>query len=252
MAQPNKNRIYGEKANIDENSAKEFWNNRANKYDEANPYVSVKFGDKQPERARKWDEYEKKNILPLLNISPEDNVLDVGCGVGRLAEAIIPNCKYYLGVDYAEKLIDIAKERVVFPGKDYAFIPMPMQDIFESNPELPLPDGKFSVIIIAGALPFLNDDTALSSINNILSVMAYSCRLYIADVVGCEQRLTLNRFNSDELEAEYSIIYRTMGEYEKLYTPLLENGFSISAKGDIPVDSAKPGETQRIYHILTR
>lgn len=252
MNNSSKSRIYGDKADIDENSVKQFWNNRASRYDEANPYVTVKLGDRQPERAKQWDEYEKSTILPLLKITSNDYVLDIGCGIGRLAEAIIPICKYYLGTDCAEDLIELAKKRFDNPGCDYDFVPMAIQDIAKGSSAFPKSDVAFSVLIIAGTLPYLNDDTVLKSLHNITSVMAKSCRIYIGTAIGTTQRLTLDNFSSEELSADYSIIYRTEDEHLKLYKPLFDVGFHVATRGGISANTANTAETQRIFHILER
>jgi len=250
MPDKTQSRIYGDKANINENEMKQFWNKRACKYDVNNPFVSIKLGDRNPERAQKWDEYEKDNIIPLLNITFNDTVLDIGCGIGRLADAIIPNCKFYLGTDYAADLVAIAQERTRFPGKDYAFATISLQDI--SDRTIPIPDGKYSLIIIAGVMGFINDDNICEGLRNVLSVMADSCRICVLNPVGITQRLTLNHFFSDELESEYSVIYRTEEEYLRLMSELSESGFELALRGDIMVDTANSDETKRVFHVFSR
>ena len=246
-------RIYNAKADINETDTKEFWNKRAGKYTDENPYVSVKLGDKNPERAQQWDVYEKSNILQLLNITHNDNVIDIGCGIGRLAEAIIPCCSYYLGVDYAENLIEIAKERISFPGKSYDFATLAMQDIYKGNSVLPHSTTKrYTVAVIAGVLVFMNDNTVKQALNNLLSVMADSCRIYIAGTAGVSQRLTLDNFYSDDLNAKYSIIHRTENEMMELCSVLYENGFQLSKRGDMAIDTANNAETKRVFYIFKR
>ncbi|MDE7367965.1 MAG: class I SAM-dependent methyltransferase, partial [Lachnospiraceae bacterium] len=61
---------------------------RAEKYSEEHPYVSIKLNDKNPDFSDRIDEYERTNILPMLNIKDDSYVIDIGCGVGRLAESI--------------------------------------------------------------------------------------------------------------------------------------------------------------------
>jgi len=252
MSKTDKNRIYGIKTNISESDAKLFWNKRANKYDANNPYVTIKLGDRHPERARQWDEYEKKHVLPQLKITHDDIVLDIGCGVGRLSEKIIPECKFYLGTDFAGELLELANKRIYHPRKNYVFAQIALQDISENNKQIPLDKGKYTISIIEGVFPFINDSQIQSCLCSILTVMAETCRIFIANPVGIKERLTLKNFFSDELEAEYSVIYRTEEEYMEQFAILSENGFRLSDRGNFMVETANNNETKRIYHIFTR
>jgi len=252
MTKTDKYRIYGIKTDINENDTKQFWNDRAKKFDENNPYVSVKLGDRNPDRARQWDEYEKQYILPQINITSNDIVLDIGCGIGRLSEEIIPRCKYYLGTDYAEELLELANKRITHPGKNYSFARIALQDICKNNRRIPLDKGKYTVAIIEGVFPFINDSQIQSCLLNILTIMADSSRIFIANPVGITERLTLKKFYSDELGADYSIIYRTEKEYMEQFDCLSENGFRLSARGDFMVETANNNETKRIFHIFSR
>ena len=65
----------------------------------ANPYVSVLLGDQNPEYALAWNTFEKENILPKMDINDTCNVLDIGCGIGRWAEVLIPRSGYDGGDD---------------------------------------------------------------------------------------------------------------------------------------------------------
>jgi len=243
------NRIYDEKTNINENKTKEFWNNRAKNYDKESPWISVIFGDKN--RASIWDEYEKSKVLPLLNINANDTVIDVGCGIGRLCDAIIPNCKFYLGTDYAEDLIELAKKRIAYPNKNYSFLTAAMQDISCKNSALPA-GYKYSVAIISSVLFYINDNDVKTGLSNLLTVMSDSCRIYIHVTVGISQRLTLNGFYSDELNSEYNAIYRTQEEYIELFSVLKENGFNLVKRGELMAQTHNDSETQRIYFIYER
>lgn len=50
------------------------------------------------------------NLLPLLNLSEKDRLLDLGCGQGILARAILPTADY-LGLDSSHSLIKLAKNK---------------------------------------------------------------------------------------------------------------------------------------------
>lgn len=61
----------------------------------------------------KRDRFEKERILPLLSLRPGIRVLDIGCGVARWAEALLPFVSengVYVGVDFSEEILSLAKE----------------------------------------------------------------------------------------------------------------------------------------------
>jgi len=61
-------------------------------------------------------------------VMPGDKVLDLGCGNGRFFEFLKDKDIYYIGVDFSEKLIEIAKEKypkVKFQVADALNLPFP-------------------------------------------------------------------------------------------------------------------------------
>ena len=70
------------------------------------------------EIAPDFDMTRKKHLWPELLklaslVKDGDKVLDVGCGNGRLAGAIVDKKIYYLGVDSSEKLIEAANKNIL-------------------------------------------------------------------------------------------------------------------------------------------
>jgi len=80
------------------------------------------------------DGYEKTKINPkkvsekiieVMNIKPEDKVLEVGCGAGMLAQHIAPKC-HYVGIDYSPSLVNkhiklLGNSVLVSEAKDIPF-----------------------------------------------------------------------------------------------------------------------------------
>ena len=106
-------RVYGEKVSIDTKGTVSFYDQRAKTIkNREQEYTTVLLGDQDPEYAVKWDEYEKGFILPKLGLNRNKVILDLGCGMGRMADAVSDQCKEYYGVDFSSEMIAVAKQNM--------------------------------------------------------------------------------------------------------------------------------------------
>ena len=245
-----KKRIYNEKVEIDQKALKEFWEKRAQKYDKINPYISIKLNDQNPECVATWDAFEKKEILPKLHIDEFSYVLDIGCGVGRLSQEIIDTAKYYIGADFSENLVKIAKSRIK-PTNNHIFVVAPFQEINIQN-NITEYAGFFNKIIIAGVCTYINDRELEKCFNNLLDLISMKCTIYIVEPVAVENRLTLDQIYSEALNSDYSAIYRTIDEYHDLFRCFQKDGFDIIESKMLPRDTNSHSDTCRHYFILHR
>ena len=60
------------------------------------------------ELADYMDKWDGKDFINLLNLNISKEVLEIGCGTGRIAKKIISQCKTYVGIDISTKTIDTA------------------------------------------------------------------------------------------------------------------------------------------------
>lgn len=242
-------RVYGEKVDINKEKVRLFWNERAKKYTEKNPYKAVKCNDSNNNYADALDEYEKQIIIPKLKIDKNSKVLDIGCGIGRLAEIIAPNSKYYLGTDFAQKLLDIAKARVGNIGNcDFEVC-----DFFNlSKNNTAKNSGPFNTVILAGVAMYINDCELIDCLTQLLKLLDQNSIIYLSGPIGIRDRLTLNEFYSKELDSEYNVIYRTIDEYMKVLKVLTENGFELIENNSFLTEIKQYSDTERHYFILKR
>lgn len=248
-----KKRIYGEKININSDNTKDFYNNRARAIqDMPNPYVSVLLGDQNPEYALVWDSYEKENILPKMQIDEHSKVLDIGCGMGRWAETLIPISGYYCGTDLSSEMIKCAAERNHFPERTYDFLNYGFEEFCAlSESELPC---QFNRLWICGIMMYINDDALSIGMEQLLKKLDNHTKVYLTETIALEERLTLNQFYSEALKTDYDVIYRTEKEYNQVYQSWLNAGFQIVEQGLLPhLNKEKEySETDRWYTILER
>lgn len=47
-----------------------------------------------------------------VSIRPEDTVLEIGCGIGRVAKQLAPRCRKWIGCDVSPNMLKLARERL--------------------------------------------------------------------------------------------------------------------------------------------
>lgn len=210
---------------IDEDAVFSFFQGRAKKAKSTNPLSSVLYQDKNPQLARARDEFEKHKLKPMLALSGNNRVLDIGCGIGRWAEVLENDVQAYTGVDFNEEFIAVCKSRFPDPDK-FHFTTLRAEEV---SPETLGPNQRFDVVIISGLLIYLSDENCRRVADNIVSLSEESGALVLLREplsMGAE-RFVLDRVWSEELEQEYSAIYRHYREVMEVFgNPLIESGFS--------------------------
>ncbi len=196
---------------INDENVHKFFNDRTSK-ELPHRYNYVIYQDSNPQLALERDAYEKDRILPLLSLDGHSRVLDIGCGVGRWGDAIadILSDGRYIGVDYTEDFIKIARENL--PEEKCTFISGSFQelsDVLKSSGE----NKPFDAILINGVLMYINDDDFLTCLKTAADLMNDNGVLYIKESVGINNRMTLSEHYSEELSHSYSAIYRSLTEY---------------------------------------
>lgn len=234
---------------IDYNETKIFFQNRAKKYSETNPYSVTMYQDDHPDLAKQRNAYEIAKLKSLLTLNPSTRILDLACGIGRWAEQIEDNIACYYGMDFAENLINIARQRNKNPKKQFVLGSITnIQDV--------LGDKQFNCFLLMGVLLYLNDDDITKTMLGIEKASEKHSTICIRGPIAINERLTLKDFYSDELKADYNAIYRTRSELiALLQEPLLEKGFSITNEGflyDNDPNLNNRSETAQYYIILQR
>jgi ubiquinone/menaquinone biosynthesis C-methylase UbiE len=62
----------------------------------------------------KWNpamNMDKDLIIPMLDPKSKDVILEIGCGTGRFTLEIAKKCRKIIGVDFAEKMIEVARKK---------------------------------------------------------------------------------------------------------------------------------------------
>jgi len=238
-------RIYDGKVDLDAERVKAFFEERGRKLNPVHPLTSIMYQDRNPELAEARDVHEKQTVLPLLNLASEDAVLDLGCGIGRWADALAGCVTRYHGVDFSESLIEQARAR--HQDAHISFQSLAVEDV---APERLTVDGAFSRVLIAGVLMYLNDTQLDRALEGACACSAPASMIYIREPVATERRLTLKEFWSEELGASYHAIYRTRDEIMQVFERVLGRaGYRLQVERDLypPELNNRPDTRQRIF-----
>lgn len=79
-------------------------------------------------------------IRTILALSGREVVLEVGCGIGRVARGLAPHCRRYVGVDISENMIHEARRRCA-DLSNVAFSPLEKSDLSL------FPDASFDAVV---------------------------------------------------------------------------------------------------------
>lgn len=242
-------RLKKEKIDIDYAKTKEFFNSREDKYREDYPYVTTMYQDAHPQLTDARNEAEVSRIYPLLQFDKSSRVLDLGCGIGRWADAIDCEIAGYFGVDFSEGLISIARERNT--RANFSYEAMSVCDFGEYFQLHNLK--RFNRLIIAGVLMYLNDSDVERLFQLFSDILVPGALVYLREPVGIQDRLTLKDFYSEELAHDYHTIYRTATEYRQMLEKNAPD-FTISQADFLferPVLNNRK-ETSQYYYLLKK
>lgn len=98
---------------------------------------------------------------------------------------------------------------------------------------------------------YMNDETVRVCIDDMVKMLDEKSIIYISEPIAMEERLTLNSFYSEQIDNNYSAIYRTEEEYKRLFKPLFERGYTLKVSElFFEEDIKKQKETQQWIFIM--
>ncbi|GJE13885.1 MULTISPECIES: class I SAM-dependent methyltransferase [Methylobacterium] len=242
-------RVVGSRVSLDYEAIERFFRDRGAVANRQCDYSATMYQDRSPDLVTARDRHEKSAVLPLIGHGAGLRVLDIGCGVGRWADAFVGQAAAYLGIDFSEELIQIARRRV--PERpDFAFQRGAAQDLATAELAIAPP---FDVFLIAGVFAYLNDDDVLACLRALPPLAAATATVCIREPVGIEARLSLIGEFSEELDCNYSAVYRTVPEYAELIDRGLSCGFTLTKQQRLlPSSLENRRETTQHVFLVTR
>ena len=120
---------------------KDFWSNVSTAwFDAAFAVVGTPFdADPTPDSVRLSGEPEVDIIVDKLRIGKNSKVLEIGCGVARLAWHMVKRCGHYTGSDITKNMLEVSR-RELAGARNFDLV-----ELFEAKP-LPFPDASFDAV----------------------------------------------------------------------------------------------------------
>ena len=250
-----KKRVYGRPVEINQEDVKNLYINRSKKSETIHVDApTVLSSDKNPEHINIWTEREVEHCLPYLKLDKGESVLlELGFGTGRMTRYIAPQVKQYVGIDYVQEFSDIVGHRTDMDFQDsMQFLTMSFQEFLEQRKILNMPEfNRF--FVSGGVFMYINDRELEYCMEQLADCLQEKALLYLSEPIAREERLTLKQFYSDAMAEEYSAIYRTDQEYQKLFEIFYQRGFQLKVSEPLfDVDIKGRKETVQWVYVLER
>jgi len=239
-------RIYKKNMEIDELSVIDFFKNRAGS--DCDSIVKMCYQDQNPSLSFKRDKYEKlalSSVLDDLDLKTK-KVLDYGCGVGRHSEFFNSMGFDYTGIDPIKSFIEQAKRSLSKQNAGtirFFWANDPIKKLADLNLE------EYTLITILGVLHYINDIKFERLMREIAVLCSSEVRLIIRCPVANKTRLTLMKHWSEDLNFNYSAIYRTLDEMKQIFS---KSGFLINSLSKVYPDLENNTETTQMIFVLER
>lgn len=244
-------RITGEKVELDYTDIQEFFEGRGKNKKLENKYNYVLYQDDCPELAIQRDKQEKEKISGLLSFGRGQRILDVGCGIGRWGEYLLKQGLFYVGVDASPSMIEMARDNLKGFLEKKLMVGT-FQELKECLGRYEETE-RFDKIFVNGVFMYLNDADYSRALEDIYSLCAPECEVYVKESMGISERLTLDKIYSESLTQSYSAVYRSIEEYRESLMEVFGRDFLPEAEGRLYEQKLENREeTVDYYFILKR
>lgn len=228
---------------IDPAKVKSFWETRGDKLGKL-PFESIANLEEKPELLALKIQLEQEKIMPLLPITKDTTVLDLGAGVGQWTFRFAPLAKHVTAVEYTDSLAEIGRTEAKNRGiNNVTFITSPAESYQSAE--------RFDIIFISGLFVYLNPDQAQLLMQHLPTLIKPNGLLLVRDGTSIlENAHHINNRFSDILSEQYSAFYRTRDQYASLFA---DASFSLLQDGQV-FDEGCPlnkfPETRLYYYLL--
>lgn len=218
----------------DRESVSSMFNNIASKYDLLNHLLS--FG---------IDKIWRRKLLKFVKAGNPEKVLDLACGTGDMTIAIYKSGFEVIGIDIAEKMLEIAKGK---SNRIRSGSTPPPAYILASADSIPFSDNSFDSVTITFGIR--NFENRISSLQEIMRVLKNGGYLSILEFAMPKNRLWHGLFNFYFLNI-LPFVGKLISKDIKAYTYLPVSVKSFPQYGDLCNEIKNEGFTEVKFKSLT-
>jgi SAM-dependent methyltransferase len=146
-------------------------------------------GERDEAEVRRSVETCLGNIVTLLRISRQDEVLEIGCGVGRVGRELAPMCKSWTGSDISANMLAHARDRMKGIG-NAKFVQLTVGGLGEFE------DASFDAVFATNMLGHLDEFDRFRYVREAFRVLRSGGRLSL-DNIDLESDAGWNMFAAD-------------------------------------------------------
>ncbi|HLA00876.1 MAG TPA: class I SAM-dependent methyltransferase [Thermodesulfovibrionales bacterium] len=156
---------------------KAVWNNLSDTEDRAKMHVS---GYVEEEKYLHAANETKKSLDATVGIKPDDEILEIGCGVGRVGMVLAPLCKRWTGCDVSGNMLKHAAKRLS-KFKNVRLIEISGFDL------KPVPDASVDVLYCTVVFMHLEEWDRYNYVLEAYRVLRPGGRIYIDNFSLCSE-----------------------------------------------------------------
>ena len=157
--------------------------------------------DKATVRQNQYRDYiTRKSLLKYLKAKKTDNLLDFGCGVGRIAQRVANKVHSVVGVDVSSGMIDKAKKECQSPNIEYNVL----------TTDYDFGKERFTKIYTCWVLQHRSDDYLAQYVKRFNECLVRKGRVVILEQVKLE-KCKSTEYLVQRLESDYKSLFENAG-----------------------------------------
>lgn len=146
-------------------------------------------GEQEEGELRRSVQSAVRNLLELARIAQSDDVLEIGCGIGRVGRELAPHCRTWTGCDISRNMLGYARERLQGIG-NVRFVLLGRGNLSE------LESQSFDVVFATNMLGHLDEIDRWCYVQEAFRVLRPGGRLFI-DNIDLESDAGWTMFTND-------------------------------------------------------
>lgn len=228
---------------IDADKVKRFWDARGQKLGEV-AFESIANLEEDAALLALKVKLEQERVLPLLPLSPQASLLDLGAGVGQWSFRFAALVRRVLAVEYSAPLAEIGRREAAQRGATNV-------EFVTSSAEAFTTEERFDIVFVSGLFVYLTDAQCERLMRNLPELLAPGGTLLLRDGTSIlPGRHEINHRFSERLKEYYSATYRPRGEYVEAFA---RAGFALQESGQMFEEGSplnKYPETRLCYYVF--